>query len=342
MSTDKKKTIYSRGWSYTINNYTEDDIQRVKNLELVARYGISEREVGKEQETPHIQGYVYFTHKTTDKRMHDLLPRACCQPAKANDQANAIYCIKDNCNIETFGKAPMHDEDKGEAGKRKIQERWELAKAGRFEELPPEQIRVYEYIHRKSFKPIDRPTLLGGWIYGDAGLGKSSDIRKHFGKDKVFLKHANQGKWWDGYEGEEIVVIEDIDPDSHKGMIGYLKQWADHMPFIAEVKNGAFKCRPKVIFVTSNHRIDEFTKDAKTINAINRRLEPMDYLKPDLEALFKRIDDDLASDKWADWNTQTDTSTTTTTTTRGLGNNILDPSLVVSTETPSCFLADDY
>jgi len=43
-------------------------------------------------------------------------------------------------------------------------------------------------------------------------------------------------KWWDGYAGEEEVLLEDVDK-SHSPWLGsFLKIWSDHWEFRAEVK----------------------------------------------------------------------------------------------------------
>ena len=45
-------------------------------------------------------------------------------------------------------------------------------------------------------------------------------------------------KWWDGYAGEEVVVLDDFDPRHAEHLSYYLKIWADHYAFNAEVKVG--------------------------------------------------------------------------------------------------------
>ena len=162
----------------------------------------------------------------------------------------------------------MSQKEKGEKGKEAIAERWALAKSGTFEELPPEQIKVYEYIHQKYQKHEDIDTLENYWYYGKSGCGKSSLIRKNY--DSFYPK--GMSKWWDGYMNEEVVVLDDIDP-SHEFIAYYLKIWCDHYVFNAEVKGGMFKIRPKIFIVTSQYSPDQIFTDPKTLEAINRRFK---------------------------------------------------------------------
>lgn len=58
-------------------------------------------------------------------------------------------------------------------------------------------------------------------------------------------------KWWDGYSGEKVVILDDID-DRHNVLAHHLKLWAnDYAPFIGESKGGALAPDYDVFIVTS-------------------------------------------------------------------------------------------
>lgn len=93
----------------------------------------------------------------------------------------------------------------------------------------------------------------GVWITGEPGVGKSYAVRSVF-RGRLYVK--NHSKWWCGYDGEEVVLIDDVHADA-AWIVHYLKIWADAYPFIAETKGGMARIRPRWIIVTSNWRLRE-------------------------------------------------------------------------------------
>jgi len=91
----------------------------------------------------------------------------------------------------------------------------------------------------------------GIWIFGPSRVGKSMLAHNHFGP--VFKKP--QSKWWDGYQGQETVIIEDLDFNGGPQISHYLKLWTDVYALTGETKGGTIPLNYKRMVITSNFTI---------------------------------------------------------------------------------------
>lgn len=260
----------SRAYVFTINNYTPDDEKCVLALKEKCRYLIAGKEVG-EQGTPHIQGYVYFKNARGRSAVKKDIPRAWFQAARGSPEENEKYCCKDGDLLIEHGIKPVSQKRKGAMNKERWEEAWRLSKEGRFEEIDPDIRYKYYSTMKKIYKEYmpkigDAEDVTGVWIWGPAGVGKSRKAREDY--PNSYFKVCN--KWWDGYQDEKTVIIDDFD-ENHKVLAYHLKIWADRYEFIAEVKGGALKIRPNKIIVTSQYSIEQIWPDDATRNALNRR-----------------------------------------------------------------------
>ena len=88
------------------------------------------------------------------------------------------------------------------------------AKEGDLEWIDVNYPKVFNQSYRnlKQMKTdfMKRKPDLGGpcgvWYHGHAGVGKTTLISKKY--PGAYLKRA-QNKWFDGYQGEDVVVIDD-------------------------------------------------------------------------------------------------------------------------------------
>jgi len=108
--------------------------------------------------------------------------------------------------------------------------------------------------------------VCGIWVFGESGAGKTRAVLAKY--PDAYIKPRNN--WWDGYQEEETIIVDDVDKfDVALG--GKLKHWGDFAPFIAEIKGGSRKIRPKLVIVTSQYTIGDIWKDNETKDALARR-----------------------------------------------------------------------
>lgn len=259
----------SRAWCFTINNYNEDTVLILDRYPCdYMVYGKEGKGVGK---TPHIQGYLYVKNKVSLKTLKKKLSsRAHFTVALGTGEQNKAYCSKEG-DYKERGSIPQDPKAQGAKGKEYWDEIKAAAQAGTLEELPS-KVFVTQYrtlvaiakAHATKHKPLDHTT--GHWWYGASGTGKSKTARETY--PDAYIKGCN--KWWDGYQGEETVIIEDLDK-FNVAMGGDLKRWCDHYSFPAEVKGGGMNIRPKRIIITSQYDISEIWDDQATVDALTRR-----------------------------------------------------------------------
>jgi len=86
----------AKHWCFTINNYEEDEIDRLSKLIETpsVRYLVFQQEEG-ESGTPHIQGYICLAGKQRLSGVKKLVgDRAHCEVARGSPQQNRSYCTK--------------------------------------------------------------------------------------------------------------------------------------------------------------------------------------------------------------------------------------------------------
>lgn len=262
----------SRNFSFTHNNYNDDDIKHYLNHPLL-KYVVIGEEVG-ESGTPHLQGTMVYRDTKELSVVIKHHPGAHIE-ATISLSASIDYCKKDGKYHER-GVPPVDQVEKGRVGGEKESVRWreirEAAEDGRLEDIP-EKIR---FLHLPLIERHRRNKLLRmsypdteqkhQWYYGAAGTGKSRKARSDY--PDAYLKMCN--KWWDGYDEEQVVIIEDFDV-KHEQLCHHLKIWADRYQFIGEFKNGARKLRPGLIIVTSNYHPSEIWTSKSDLEPILRR-----------------------------------------------------------------------
>ena len=104
----------SRGknWVFTLNNYTDEDVSRLRRLADSVKYLLFGRETG-ESGTPHLQGMVLFSTTKRFGAVKGLIGSDAHIELCKNVPASETYCKKDD-DFEEFGSYQKRGESKRE------------------------------------------------------------------------------------------------------------------------------------------------------------------------------------------------------------------------------------
>lgn len=287
----------SKYWCFTVNNPRSfhKDLNDLKNYEYI----VVGNEVGEEG-TPHLQGFVVFKSRLRFNQVKTMIPRAHVEtmyqfstPKKASD-----YCKKDGDWTE---EGVLPDYFGGASGGIKKRENFqkmiEHAKSGSFDEIM--EIDPVSYVqHYHAFKRIKQdnpqkvanlPDVCGEWLHGEPGVGKSHKARIE--NPDLYDKPLN--KWWDGYKGEDCILLDDVGLKQGEWLGDLLKRWSDKYSFPGEQKGTTVQIRPKKIVVTSNYKIEEIFQDATLCRALQRRFKEIEVQQwlPDVEITISTDDE---------------------------------------------------
>ena len=291
----------ARNWLCTFNNPGEMTLAIVHDL-TKATYTVGQLEKG-ENGTLHLQFFQNFKTPVRLAHYKKVLPAAHCEPA-IGDKARE-YCQKTESRVEgpwEYGVKPLQRNSKAD-----WEEVYLNAKRGRIEDIPADiRVRCYSQlkkIEKDHLVVKDSNNVRGVWIYGPSGVGKSRSARRDY--PDAYPKLCN--KWWDGYQGQKNVIMDDIGPE-HKVLAQQLKIWSDRYGCILETKGGALTSTYENFVVTSQYSIEEiFGDDKQTIEALRRRFKvihipwnlynPKDNVGPNPFSLDDFAEDHLVLEK---------------------------------------------
>lgn len=96
-----------KNWCFTVNNYTTDDLERLEELgrriETDIQYLIIGREIGDDNQTPHLQCFIQFKKRLRFSQVKNFVgQRAHIEAARGTSGQNFAYCSKDG-DYEEFG-----------------------------------------------------------------------------------------------------------------------------------------------------------------------------------------------------------------------------------------------
>lgn len=90
------------------------------------------------------------------------------------------------------------------------------------------------------------------WLYGPTGSGKTRFAVEKSG-DSYWI--SNDCKWFDGYNGQECAILDDIRAGSYS--FEFLLRLLDRYPVLVQIKGGFAVWTPKHIYITAPARPEE-------------------------------------------------------------------------------------
>lgn len=195
----------------------------------------------------HLQGFIQLRNNYALKGIKKILgdDSAHIEPMRGTAEEASTYCKKDE-NFKEFGTLRSQGDrtDLKEIKKNLIEgdtlRSVVLDKCENFQ-----QIKYAESLAKYILKQRDwEMTVI--WICGAPGCGKSRLARQDY--PDAFWAGSNL-KWWNGYDGEETVVIDDFRSTSCD--LAFFLRLTDRYPFTVETKGGIVAWVPKTIVITS-------------------------------------------------------------------------------------------
>lgn len=119
------------------------------------------------------------------------------------------------------------------------------------------------------------------WFWGVSGSGKSHSAREKAIEiagsiEEVYYQNTANQKWWDGYSGQKVVVLDELRPGIWN--LQTLLRLFDKYPLQVETKGGMIKFNSPYIFVTSCFGPSDFALGENEVQ-LQRRLSEVRFFK---------------------------------------------------------------
>lgn len=280
---DKRTTdrVRFRRFVFTLNNYTDVEVKSIQ--EFPCQWMIFGRETCPTTGTLHLQGAVVLGRQMDLQTLKSgPFKRAHLAVMKGTPVQSMDYCSKEDPNPFTKGMMP-------EPGKRTdLHNVCEQLRSGKTvrdlvkdDDSGPVIVKYYKgllsYSNLLGSDVREQPVVL--WIYGDTGVGKTRAAVEFARRFARFWMSNGSLRWFDGYLGEPVVILDDIRADSCS--FDFLLRLLDRYPFRVEYKGGFIDWNPTHIIVTSWGSPEEIfnLKGQGDLSQLSRRISNVIQLK---------------------------------------------------------------
>lgn len=220
-----------RAYCFTINNYTDSDIDGL--MDLPVDYLLFSFEEGKEG-TPHIQGYVYHRNKILFSKLKKFMPRSYIDLAKGTFEQNYTYIVGPYSDKK--GKKKPFNPDHYEFGEKPHQGTLGKERIENIMKNPYENFHLYNQ-YRKAYKELQNSER------------KDHDRKLYVIKQESKYEYAKKCQkkvtfdyTLETYEDEDVVFCSCYGAD-------WVMDWVNGFP--RKVKRGyeIITCDPEAVYI---------------------------------------------------------------------------------------------
>ena len=267
-----------RHFCFTINNWTEEELNQLKKIELKKiKYLIVGDEIAPTTGTPHLQCFITWANVKTESACKKRLPKRAYvrfMYDHSNPTACAEYCKKQKV-LHEAGSFPRQGQRNDlvnvvkevKEGK-KIRTMIDDGTVKNYQGLKYAQDLQKYYEVRRNWKPIVK------WYWGATGTGKTKTAYEEYSKktedDNIYFS-MDTGRWWDGYDAQEYVIIDDMRKDFMK--FHQLLKLLDRYPYKVETKGSTRQFVAREIIITSAIPPEQMYDTREDIKQLIRRID---------------------------------------------------------------------
>ncbi len=270
------------------------------------RYFVFQKEKA-ESGTPHYQGYIEFKLAVALSGLKKINPKAHWSPRRAARSFARQYCMKEDSRLE--GPFEHGDWSAGGSGTRNDLARVaEVAlKTGSFkaciDESPCVAIKFHtglKAIIASTRPPRTQPPTVA-IFYGKTGTGKTHKAFKRF---PDLYRKAPDTTWFDGYEQQKCLLLDDFCGAASKMSLAYLLQLLDRYPISVQIKGSYVPMLATSIIITTNIHPRlwyNYARREENYNALARRMPGVFWFTDAVSEDPQRLDPDSFYNDWAEF-----------------------------------------
>lgn len=263
-----KSVNRARNYCFTIHHNAAAVYKELKECDLPEeiQFIVFQGEECPTTKRKHLQGYVQLTKQLGFVRVKEIF--GCdtmhLEAAKGTAEDNIKYCTKE----ETRWLPPVQRGECKKQGKRTDLEAVATAIRGgaKLKDLAENNPKEFMLYHKGmlAYKRVVKPPLPRNepevyFLYGSPGCGKSRLVLELLKNDmlegNVYFADDVKERWFDGYDGQNIVVFDDFEGNFP---IRSILRLLDRVPLQLPFKGGFCTIEATKFFFTSNHPPETF------------------------------------------------------------------------------------